>query len=99
MCNQSVGLIQRAVEAIGISTVSITLVRSITERVNPPRALSVPYPFGYPLGEPNNPVLQRKIIQAALDLLRDDPPPPVIKDWKDGRMEDWKIGRMEEGMS
>jgi hypothetical protein len=82
MCNQSVGLIQRAIEDIGISTVSITLVRSITERVNPPRALSVPYRFGYPLGEPNHPTLQRKIIQAALDLLRDEHPPPVIKEWE-----------------
>ena len=81
MCNQSVGLIQRAIEDIGISTVSITLVRSITERVNPPRALSVPYRFGYPLGEPNNPALQREIIQAALDLFRDEQTPPVIKDW------------------
>ena len=78
MCNQSVGLIQRAIEEIGISTVSITLVKSITEQVKPPRALAVPYRFGYPLGEPNNPSLQRKIILAALELLQDHQPPPAI---------------------
>ena len=79
MCNQSVGLIQRAVEAKGISTVSITLDESITKRVKPPRALSVSYRFGYPLGEPNNPELQHAIIAEALELLADEGTPPIIK--------------------
>ena len=79
MCNQSVGLIQRAVEATGISTVSITLDESITRRVKPPRALSVSYRFGYPLGEPNNPELQHAIIAEALALLVDERTPPILK--------------------
>ncbi len=79
MCNQSVGLIQRAVEERGISTVSVTLDESITKRVNPPRALSVPYRFGYPLGEPNNPELQHVLIAEALALLEDKTPPPILK--------------------
>lgn len=79
MCNQSVGLIQRAVEAIDISTVSITLDESITKRVKPPRALSVPYRFGYPLGEPNNPELQHVIIAEAFALLVDEGTPPILK--------------------
>ncbi|MCY3743882.1 MAG: hypothetical protein OXH00_22945 [Candidatus Poribacteria bacterium] len=79
MCNQSVGLIQRAVEETGISTVSITLDKNITQRVKPPRALSVPYRFGYPLGEPNNPELQHAIIAEALTLLEDTKEPPFLK--------------------
>ncbi|MXV75248.1 hypothetical protein F4Z99_13375 [Candidatus Poribacteria bacterium] len=79
MCNQSVGLIQRAVEATGISTTSITLDESITKRVKPPRALSVPYRFGYPLGEPNNPELQHAIIAEALSLLENEETPPILK--------------------
>ena len=79
MCNQSVGLIQRAVELAGVSTVSITLDESITKRVKPPRALAVPYRFGYPLGEPNNPALQHAIIMEALALLQDETPPPILK--------------------
>lgn len=79
MCNQSVGLIQHAVEAAGISTVSITLDESITKRVKPPRALSVPYRFGYPLGEPNNPELQHAIIAEALALLADEGLLPILK--------------------
>ncbi len=79
MCNQSVGLIQRAVEEIGISTVSIALVESIAKRVKPPRALLVSYGFGHPLGEANNPSLQHAIIAEALTLLEDKELPPIIK--------------------
>ena len=79
MCNQSVGLIQRAVEAAGISTVSITLIEDITRRVKPPRALVVPYGFGHPLGEPNNPELQHAIIAEALALLEDTAEPTILK--------------------
>lgn len=79
MCNQSVGLIQRAVEAAGISTVSIALVESIAKRVKPPRALLVPYRFGHPLGEPNNPTLQHALIAEALELLQDEGTPPILK--------------------
>ena len=69
MCNQSVGLIQRAIEFAGITTVSISLLREITEKICPPRALFVPFPLGYPLGEPHNPDLQLRIMRAAFSLL------------------------------
>lgn len=69
MCNQSVGLIQRAIEYAGIATVSISLLRKITKKIQPPRALFVPYPLGYPLGEANNPALQLRIMRAAFALL------------------------------
>ncbi len=75
MCHQSVGLIQRQVEYAGITTVSISLLREITEKTRPPRALFVPFPLGYPLGEPDNAELQTRIIQAAFALLsRNDCP-------------------------
>jgi hypothetical protein len=75
MCNQSVGLIQRQVEYAGITTVSISLLREITERIRPPRALFVPFPLGYPLGEPDTAELQARIIRAAFALLsRNDCP-------------------------
>ena len=75
MCHQSVGLIQRQIEYAGITTVSISLLREITEKTRPPRALFVPFPLGYPLGEPNNAELQTRIIRAAFALLpRNDCP-------------------------
>lgn len=69
MCHQSVGLIQSIVERAGIATVSITLLPEITRRVAPPRAFFADFPLGYPLGAPNDPELQTRIIMAALDLL------------------------------
>jgi hypothetical protein len=69
MCNQSVGLIQRAIEYAGITTVSVSLLREITEKIQPQRALFVPFALGYPLGAPNNPALQVRIMRAAFALL------------------------------
>ncbi|HEX6477351.1 MAG TPA: hypothetical protein VF043_00795 [Ktedonobacteraceae bacterium] len=63
------GLIQRAIEYAGITTVSISLLREITEKIRPPRALFVPFPLGYPLGEPNDPELQTRVMRAAFALL------------------------------
>lgn len=72
MCHQSVGLIQGVVEKSGIPTVSITNLLEITHKVNPPRALFVDRPLGYPLGEPGQPEVQLSIIRAALRLLESE---------------------------
>ncbi len=69
MCHQSVGLIQRAIEYAGMTTVSLSVLREITGKIHPPRALFVPFPLGYPLGEPNNAELQTRILRAAFALL------------------------------
>jgi hypothetical protein len=75
MCQQTVCLLQEAIERAGIATVSISLLREVASKLRPPRALFTPFPMGYPLGEPNNPSLQHRIIAAALNLLeRDDVP-------------------------
>lgn len=75
MCHQSVGLIQRQIESEGMTTVSLSLLREITEKVRPPRALFVPYPLGYPLGAPQESALQTRIMRATFALLaRNDCP-------------------------
>lgn len=72
---QTVGLAQAEIEKRGIPTASITLLPDITRKISPPRALAVPYPLGFPLGEANNPVLQTEILLALMALLeRDDVP-------------------------
>lgn len=72
-------MIQRIIEDVGISTVSITLVESVAKKVKPPRVLSVPFDFGHPLGEPNNPTLQHTLISEALELLQINDPLPILK--------------------
>jgi hypothetical protein len=85
MCNQTVSLVAAELERQGIVTVAIQLLREAAEAVGPPRALFVPFPHGYPLGEPNNPELQKKIIRAALRLMeRKDSAPPLLEDFQAG---------------
>jgi hypothetical protein len=83
MCHQSVGLIQSVIEKSGIPTVSITLLREVTERVRPPRALAVDRPLGYPLGEPGNASLQKRTILAALRLLEKPVSGPLIVEYQE----------------
>ena len=81
MCVQTVGLIQAAIERLEIATVSISLLREVTNVIRSPRALFVPFPMGYPLGADNNPELQHRVIAATLSLLeRDDV--PVLEEFK-----------------
>jgi len=82
MCQQTVCLLQAAIERAGVATVSISLLREVTSVIRPPRALFVPFAMGFPLGEPNNAPLQHRIIAAALNLLeRDDV--PVLEEFEE----------------
>lgn len=63
------GLIQRAIEAAGIPTVSISILRDITAKVRPPRALFLRWPFGHPLGEPFHVAQQLTVLRDALHFL------------------------------
>ena len=73
-------------EAEGISTTQISLIREHTEFIRPPRALWVPFELGRPLGAPDNPELQRRILLSALELL-EAPEGPVLVDFPDEKVE------------
>lgn len=84
MCNQAVCLVAAELERQGIATVTVQLLRVVAERVGPPRALCVPFPHGYPLGAPDDPVRQHHVIEAALRLLEDGAlGPPVLVDFRE----------------
>jgi len=56
-------------------TASVTMLPEITAAVRAPRALSVPWPLGFPLGAPGDAPLQREVLLRLLGLLgRDDVP-------------------------
>lgn len=50
----------------------------ITRKVQPPRALEVPYPLGFPVGEANHPELQRAVLRELLALTTRDDVPVMI---------------------
>lgn len=80
------GLIQRAIEAEGIPTVGISIVREYTEKVKPPRTVFLKWPFGHPLGEPFNRPQQRAVLAEAFKALYSIETPGTIVDlsfrWK-----------------
>ena len=80
MCHQSVGLIQGAIEARGIPTISITVRPEITAHMNVSRACYVRFPTGNPVGEPNRPEQQRTILLAVLEQLLAIQEPGTIVD-------------------
>ena len=83
MCNQTVSLMAAELERSGITTVIINLLRVVAERVQPPRALFVPFPHGYPLDTPGDPERQHAVIEAALCLLEDPSlEPPALVDYQ-----------------
>ena len=47
-------MLSRVIEEHGIATTTIVMVREHAERVKPPRALFVPFFFGFALGKPND---------------------------------------------
>jgi D-proline reductase (dithiol) PrdB len=69
MCHQSVGLVQGAIEAAGMSTISISVRPEVTINMLVPRAVYVRFPTGNPVGEPYKPYQQRVILEGVLQAL------------------------------
>ncbi len=81
----------RYFEEADLSTVVIGFVREHMQAYKPPRAMWLNFPMGRPLGKPNNPDYQKKVIRAAFELF-DRSTGPVLEDFpdvipvRDGRM-------------
>ena len=76
------GGLAHIIEGEGIPTTHISLIRTHTEKMKPPRALAVPFELGRPLGAPNEPDFQRRVLHATLKLL-DRQSGPVLEDFPD----------------
>ena len=59
------GLVSRAIEGKGIPTVTLAMERG----VEAPRVAFVPFPYNFPMGEPNERGRHREVALAALALL------------------------------
>ena len=56
-------------EGAGLPTATLVLLKEHAQRVKPPRALFVPFPYGFALGRADDAAFQHRVIAAALDLL------------------------------
>lgn len=86
------GLIAREIERRGTPTICLSSARSITESVNPPRAVFIDFPLGHTAGKAGDKSLQRRIMIDTLSALDGQVAPGRIRDlpqrWSDS--DDWK---------
>jgi hypothetical protein len=75
-------VLAKVFEAAGLTTVAMALVREHAERTRPPRALWVPFYFGFTMGRPDDPAFQHQVLAAALDTLNANAG-PVLVDYPD----------------
>ena len=61
------GLVSRSIEAAGIPTVTLAMERG----VRAPRVAFVPFPYNFPVGEPEERDKHREVVLGALGLLHE----------------------------
>jgi D-proline reductase (dithiol) PrdB len=64
-----VGLVQRAIEAAGLSTITLSGIPDLTASVSVPRLAAIEYPLGYVLGQPNDIEGQTAVLRSILHAL------------------------------
>jgi hypothetical protein len=66
-----VGLVERAIEAAGFSTISLSNIPDLTGAVGVPRLAGIEYPFGRTLGQPGDADGQTAVLRATLQALQE----------------------------
>ena len=62
------GLLAREIEAQGVTTVGLALVKQVAVAANAPRLLYLHWPFGHALGEPGKITQQRSVLHDMLSM-------------------------------
>ena len=78
----------------------VMMYKEMAEKVHPPRVAHVRFPFGRPMGEPNNPDQHHVILEDALNVLETASEPGTVVSlpyrW---RREDYEQIRAERASS
>jgi hypothetical protein len=82
-------------EERGLPTTVLALVLPQVQKTRPPRAVMVPFMLGRPLGEPNDPLFQSRVLRQALELLERTDGPVILEYFPDDNPSwfdrpDWK---------
>jgi len=75
-----VGLLGREIEAQGVTTVAVGLVKDVAAAARAPRFLYLHWPFGHALGEPGNVLQQRTVLRDMLSMGMYAPRPGMVVD-------------------
>jgi hypothetical protein len=92
-----VGALGHYLEAEGVPTTQISLIREHTEAIRPPRALWVPFDMGRPLGVAGDAAFQRRVLLAALELLSLSEGPVLVDFPEDVPERPADLGQTAEG--
>ena len=74
------GLLAREIEALGVTTVSLALVKEVAVAARAPRFLYLHWPFGHALGQPGNIAQQRTVLHDMLSMAMSAPRPGLVVD-------------------
>jgi len=64
-----VPVLARWIEAAGIPTVVVTMMPALAEERRAPRIVGVEFPFGHAFGMPGDAVMQRRVLELAVQVL------------------------------
>lgn len=73
------GLVSRAIEAIGIPTVTLNMIWAYQNIVGMPRIAAIEHPFGRPYGDVGDAKTQRAVLDAALAVAASAVTPGTIE--------------------
>lgn len=98
MCHQTVCLIARHFENLGLPTLILGSALDILEAGQPPRAKFLNYPLGFESGKFEDKINQLEVVRQALSGFETIEKPSILKmefDWPEG----WElIKKREEGI-
>ncbi|MCP4751877.1 MAG: hypothetical protein GY866_13360 [Proteobacteria bacterium] len=77
-------------EAAGLATVTLGSIRKQIESTAPPRGLFCDFPLGRPLGKPNDPEFQHRVLSHAFALLQ--AAEPVLEEFPEAIQDDGSEG-------
>jgi D-proline reductase (dithiol) PrdB len=67
-CHRATAMIARGLEASGIPTIMLTVLREMVTAFKPARPVFLDFPLGATVGKPHEPELQRSILREALTV-------------------------------
>jgi len=73
-------VLARIIEAAGVPTVTVTMMPILSDKYRSSRTLGVQFPFGHSFGAVNDRAMQRRTLDAALQLLINAPGPEARVD-------------------
>lgn len=72
------GLVQRAIEEAGFSTITLSSMWAVTAAVSPPRLAAIEAPNGLPLGLPHDMERHTAVLEATLQALAETSKPGTV---------------------